>query len=69
MQLLYNCGRCIAHLKRCDQTSYKKKPKLLDQFQQCEAEAIPYCVIIGPDELAKGVVKVSLEEDSSPVLA
>eukprot|EP00730_Choanoeca_flexa_P019786 TRINITY_DN9676_c0_g1_i3.p1 TRINITY_DN9676_c0_g1~~TRINITY_DN9676_c0_g1_i3.p1 ORF type:complete len:609 (+),score=186.08 TRINITY_DN9676_c0_g1_i3:43-1869(+) len=43
-------------------TSYKKKPKLLDQFQQCETEGIPYCVIIGPDELAKGVVKLRIME-------
>lgn len=37
---------------------YKNKPKMLNQFQQCETEGIPFSVIVGPDELAKGIVKV-----------
>jgi histidyl-tRNA synthetase len=41
------------------QTSFKSKPKLLDQFQQCEMETIPLCVVIGPDELKRGVYKVA----------
>ena len=39
---------------------YKKKPKLLNQFQQCESEGIPISVIIGPDEIERGVVKLRI---------
>ena len=39
--------------------SYKKNPKLLNQFQQCEQEGIPYGIVFGADELAAGTVKVS----------
>ncbi|EDQ89263.1 uncharacterized protein MONBRDRAFT_37112 [Monosiga brevicollis MX1] len=39
-------------------TSFKLKPRLLDQFQQCETEQIPLCLVLGPDELERGVVKL-----------
>ncbi|XP_041766114.1 histidine--tRNA ligase, cytoplasmic-like [Anopheles merus] len=38
--------------------SYKRSPKLLDQLQYCEQYRIPYAVIIGDGELARGVVKL-----------
>ena len=36
--------------------SYKKSPKILVQLQHCEEYDIPLAVIIGQDELKKGVV-------------
>jgi histidyl-tRNA synthetase len=38
------------------ETTYKNNPKLLNQFQYCEENGIPYCAIIGDQELEKGVV-------------
>lgn len=38
--------------------SYKNNPKLLQQLQYCEEHQIPYAVIIGENELQKGIVKV-----------
>lgn len=38
--------------------SYKKNPKLLDQFQHCEEYSIPLAVILGETEIRKGVVKL-----------
>jgi len=36
----------------------KKNPKLLNQFQYCEENGIPFCAVFGDDEIAKGVVKL-----------
>jgi histidyl-tRNA synthetase len=36
--------------------SYKANPKALDQFQYCEDNLIPFCVIIGEDEIKNNVV-------------
>lgn len=37
---------------------FKVKPKILKQFEMCDKEQIPLCIIIGEDELAKGELKV-----------
>ena len=37
---------------------YKKNPKLLNQFQYCEKELVPFVVIVGEDEKANGGVKI-----------
>lgn len=37
---------------------YKRNPKLLNQFQYCEREAVPFIVLIGEEEQAKGGVKI-----------
>jgi len=37
---------------------YKAKPKLRAQFDVCDKEHIPIAVILGPDELKDGFVKV-----------
>lgn len=37
---------------------YRANPKMLDQLQYCEDRGIPYALIIGEDELKKGVVKL-----------
>ncbi|KNC79393.1 histidyl-tRNA synthetase, cytoplasmic [Sphaeroforma arctica JP610] len=38
------------------ETIYKANPKMLNQFQKCEVESIPYAAIIGGDELEAGIV-------------
>ena len=38
--------------------SYKSNPKLLAQLQTCEEGGIPWALILGESELAKGVVKL-----------
>ncbi|KAI6185767.1 Histidine--tRNA ligase [Aphelenchoides besseyi] len=38
--------------------SDKPNPKLLDQYQYCEKNGIPWIAMIGEDELKRGVVKV-----------
>ena len=38
--------------------SYKKNPKMLNQLQYCEEEAIPYALVIGESEIEQGVVKL-----------
>ncbi|XP_052891478.1 histidine--tRNA ligase, cytoplasmic-like [Anopheles moucheti] len=38
--------------------SYKRNPKLLDQLQHCEEFQIPYAIILGDAELARGIVKL-----------
>lgn len=48
---LWNAGVKTEH-------SYKKNPKLLAQLQHCEENEIPWAVIIGENEVAKGVVKL-----------
>jgi len=35
---------------------YKANAKLLNQFQYCEDNLIPFCAIIGESELSEGVV-------------
>ena len=35
---------------------YKKNPKMLNQFQFCEENGIPFCLVIGESELQQGVV-------------
>merc|ERR1739844_367363 len=47
--------------------SYKKNPKMLNQLQYCEAERIPYTIIIGEDELKKGIVKLRTVETRDEV--
>ncbi|CAM0140254.1 Cytoplasmic and mitochondrial histidine tRNA synthetase [Umbelopsis sp. WA50703] len=37
---------------------FKVKPKIQKQFEMCDKDQIPLCVIIGEDELAKGELKV-----------
>ncbi|KAG8842803.1 Cytoplasmic and mitochondrial histidine tRNA synthetase [Tulasnella sp. 330] len=37
---------------------YKAKPKLRAQFEYCDKELIPFAVILGPDELREGFVRV-----------
>ena len=37
---------------------YKKNPKLLNQFQYCEKETVPFIVIVGEEERANGGVKI-----------
>ncbi len=41
----------------CDM-SYKKKAKVLDQFQYAEDNNIKYCIILGEDEINKKVYKI-----------
>ncbi|XP_057313572.1 histidine--tRNA ligase, cytoplasmic-like isoform X2 [Hydractinia symbiolongicarpus] len=36
--------------------SYKNNPKLLNQFQYCEENGIPFCAVIGEEELKNDVV-------------
>lgn len=48
---LWNAGIKTEH-------SYKKNPKLLAQLQHCEENEIPWAVIIGENEVAKGIVKL-----------
>lgn len=38
--------------------SLKNNPKALDQFQYCEERDIPYAIVIGEDEIKRGVVKL-----------
>lgn len=37
---------------------YKAKPKLQKQFEVVDREQVPYAIIIGPDELKEGFVRV-----------
>lgn len=48
---LWNAGVKTEH-------SYKKNPKFLAQLQHCEENEIPWAVIIGEEEVAKGIVKL-----------
>jgi len=48
---LWNAGVKAEH-------SYKKNPKFLAQLQHCEENEIPWAVIIGEEEVAKGIVKL-----------
>ena len=42
----------------CCDMSYKRKAKVLDQFQYAEDNNIPYCIILGEDEISKKIYKV-----------
>ncbi|RKF64090.1 Histidine--tRNA ligase, mitochondrial [Erysiphe neolycopersici] len=37
---------------------YKTKPKLPNQFKAAEVNGVPFCIVIGDDELAEGKVKI-----------
>jgi histidyl-tRNA synthetase len=47
---------------------YKSKPKLLKQFEFCDKEEhqIPWMIIIGSDELAKGQVRIKNMQRKEP---
>ncbi|KAJ2800409.1 Cytoplasmic and mitochondrial histidine tRNA synthetase, partial [Coemansia helicoidea] len=47
--------------------AYKTNPRLATQYSACDADVIPWAVIIGKDELEKGVVllKNMAEKDAS----
>jgi len=45
----------------CDM-SYKKKAKVLDQFQYAEDNNIPYCILLGQTEISRKVYKVRYTE-------
>lgn len=51
--------------------SYKVNPKLLAQLQHCEENQIPFALVLGDAELARGVVKLrdvqTRHEDEVPV--
>lgn len=46
----------------CAEMSQKKKLKTLDQFTHCEKMKIPLCLILGPEELKEGLVKIRVIE-------
>lgn len=48
---------------------FKVKPKLQKQFELCDKDQIPLCVIIGEDELAKGEVKIKDMRSKDPAQA
>ncbi|POS87598.1 Class II aaRS and biotin synthetase [Erysiphe pulchra] len=37
---------------------YKTKPKLANQFKAAELNGVPFCIVIGDEELAEGKVKI-----------
>ncbi|KAI1001283.1 Histidine--tRNA ligase [Podosphaera aphanis] len=37
---------------------YKVKPKLPNQFRAAELNGVPFCIVVGDEELAKGQVKI-----------
>ncbi|CAL8115234.1 unnamed protein product [Orchesella dallaii] len=45
------------------EVSYKPNPKLLQQLQYCEDTNIPWVIVIGQDEVARGVVKLRNVKD------
>lgn len=47
--------------------SYKPNPKLLQQLQYCEEACIPWVIVIGNDEVSKGVVKIRNVKDRKEV--
>ena len=49
---------CAFELSLQTELLYKKNPKLLNQFQYCEKELVPFIVIVGEDEKANGGVKI-----------
>ena len=40
------------------ETQYKLNPKALSQFQHCEDKGIPFALIVAPEEVKQGVVKL-----------
>ena len=48
---------------------YRKNPKLLNQFQYCEKEGIPFMVLVGEEEKANGGVKIRNVETRKEVSA
>lgn len=52
------CCRLLWDAKIKSTFSHKSNPKLLDQLQYCEATGIPLVVVLGEDELNRGVVKL-----------
>ena len=40
------------------ETMYKKNPKMLNQFQYCERESVPFVVTVGGEEKSRGGVTV-----------
>ncbi|XP_065089375.1 histidine--tRNA ligase, cytoplasmic-like isoform X1 [Ochlerotatus camptorhynchus] len=50
---------------------YKQNPKLLAQLQYCEENQIPYAIVLGDEELARGIVKLreiaTRKEDEVPL--
>lgn len=45
----------------------KNNPKLLNQFQYCEENLIPFCAVIGDDEINRSVVKLRNMESREEV--
>lgn len=45
-------------MNRQTEFNYKAKPKWQKQFEIVDKEQIPFAVIIGPDELREGIVRV-----------
>lgn len=43
--------------------SYKPNPKLLQQLQYCEEANIPWVIVVGQDEVSRGVVKIRNVKD------
>ncbi|CAH8623625.1 unnamed protein product [Dicrocoelium dendriticum] len=52
------CCRLLWDAKIKTTFSHKSNPKLLDQLQYCEATGIPLVIILGEDELTRGMVKM-----------
>lgn len=48
---------------------YRKNPKLLNQFQYCEKEGIPFMVLVGEEEKANGGLKIRNVETRKEVSA
>lgn len=48
---------------------YRKNPKLLNQFQYCEKEGIPFMVLVGEEEKVNGGVKIRNVETRKEVSA
>ena len=55
---VYGSLLCKFHDAFQTELLYKKNPKLLNQFQYCEKELVPFVVIIGESEKANGGVKI-----------
>ena len=53
-----NITNCVICFNFQTELLYKKNPKLLNQFQYCEKETVPFIVIVGEDEKANGGVKI-----------
>ena len=49
--------------KVCAEFGYKKKSRILDQFNYCETNGIPLIAIIGEDEIQRNVVRIKRISD------